>query len=169
MTLIPRLWSALLLGLLAGIASSATVLASPPPAIEGQAKIKQTLCPVMGGEIDSSIYTDIQGQRVYHCCGMCSDRLKADPDRYFEKSAAEGVLFQNIQTTCPISNEDLEGKTVFVDYKGRRIYFCCEGCVPKFEKDPDGVLQRMDESTGSTDGDAQESGGMMQMHDTHKH
>jgi len=31
----------------------------------------QTNCPVMGGKIDSTIFTDIQDQRVYHCCPMC--------------------------------------------------------------------------------------------------
>lgn len=25
---------------------------------------------------------------------------------------------------------------MFVDYKGRRYFFCCGGCVPKFKKDP---------------------------------
>lgn len=25
---------------------------------------------------------------------------------------------------------------LFADYKGRRYFFCCAGCVPKFKKDP---------------------------------
>jgi len=103
----------------------------------------QTVCPVMGGKIDSTQYTDIQGQRVYHCCGMCSAKLKADPDKYFKQAAAEGVLFENIQTTCPVSGKKLESKTEFVDYQGRRIYFCCDQCPPKFMKDPQAYLAKM--------------------------
>ena len=104
----------------------------------------QTLCPVMGGKIDSTVYTDIQGQRVYHCCPMCSSTLVEDPDTFFKKAAADGVMFENIQTTCPISGEALEDKSVYVDYEGRRIAFCCEKCVATFNKDPQKVLSKMD-------------------------
>ena len=41
----------------------------------------QPLCPVLGGKIDSTFYTDIRGKRVYHCCPMCSKKMKADPDK----------------------------------------------------------------------------------------
>jgi YHS domain-containing protein len=104
----------------------------------------QTHCPVMGGKIDSTVYTDIQGQRVYHCCPMCSAKLKADPDKYFKKAAAEGVLFENIQTTCPVSGKKLENKSIYADYEGRRIAFCSENCRVAFNEDPGKYLQRMD-------------------------
>jgi len=29
------------------------------------------------------------------------------------------------------------GKTIFVDYAGRRIYFCCPACVDVFKRDPE--------------------------------
>jgi YHS domain-containing protein len=104
----------------------------------------QTVCPVMGGKIDSAYYTDIQGQRVYHCCPMCSKKLKADPDKYFKKAAEQGVLFENIQTTCPVSGEKLEDKSVYTDYEGRRIYFCCKKCRGTFAKDPAKYLEKLD-------------------------
>ncbi len=104
----------------------------------------QTLCPVMGGEIDSSAYIDIQGQRVYFCCPMCSKKMKADPDTYFKKAAEAGVLFENVQTTCPVSGKELDKKEIYTDYEGRRIYFCCEGCVATFNKDPQKFLSAMD-------------------------
>lgn len=104
----------------------------------------QTLCPVMGGKIDSSAYTDIQGQRVYHCCPMCSKKLKADPDKYFKKAAEEGILFENIQTTCPVSGEELTDKSVYTDFEGRRVVFCCEKCIAKFNEDPAKYLKKLD-------------------------
>lgn len=106
----------------------------------------QTLCPVMGGEIDSTIYTDIQGQRVYHCCPMCSDKLVKDPDTFFKKAAEDGVLFENIQTTCPISGEELEDKSVYTDFEGRRVIFCCKKCRGTFNEDPQKVLSKLDDS-----------------------
>ncbi len=115
---------------------------------DGSKELKQqTNCPVMGGKIDSTAYTDIQGQRVYHCCPACSAKLKADPDKYFQKAAKEGVLFENIQTTCPVTGEKLEDKSTYVDYQGRRIYFCCNKCVTRFNEDPQKYLGRMDEGS----------------------
>ncbi len=111
----------------------------------------QTHCPVMGGEIDSTVWTDIQGQRVYHCCPMCSAKLKADPDKYFKQAAAEGVLFENIQTECPVSHEVLENKDNFTDYEGRRIYFCCDKCVKSFAKDPQKYLSKMSVSDSESE------------------
>ncbi|MDH3889630.1 MAG: hypothetical protein OEV49_00985 [candidate division Zixibacteria bacterium] len=104
----------------------------------------QTHCPVMGGKIDSTVYTDIQGQRVYHCCAGCGSPLKKDPDKYFKKAAAEGVLFENIQTKCPVSGEELKKGKAYTDYEGRRVYLCCEGCIPMFEKDPKKFLAALD-------------------------
>ena len=105
----------------------------------------QTHCPVMGGKIDSTLYTDIQGQRVYHCCPMCSAKFKADPDKYFKKAAEEGILFENIQTTCPVSGKKIEDKSVYIDYIGRRVAFCCNTCREKFIKDPEKYLKKLDE------------------------
>jgi YHS domain-containing protein len=124
-----------------GFATDTTMTAKPavPPTLH-----KQTICPVMGKAIDSTVYTDIQGQRVYFCCGSCEKKLKADPDKYFKQAATEGVLFQNIQKTCPISGETLEDRTVFSDYEGRRVYFCCGKCKDKFTANPQEYLKKMD-------------------------
>lgn len=104
----------------------------------------QTHCPVMGGVIDSTQYTDIQGQRVYHCCGMCSAKLKADPDKYFKQAAEQGILFENIQTTCPVSGKKLGENKVYRDWEGRRIYFCCDMCPPKFMAEPQKYLGNLE-------------------------
>ena len=103
----------------------------------------QTHCPVMGGVIDSTVYTDIQGQRVYHCCPMCSKDLKADPDKFFKKAAKDGIVFENIQTVCPVSGEPID-KNVSLYHEGRQLKFCCEKCIATFEKEPAAYLSKMD-------------------------
>lgn len=105
---------------------------------------KQTLCPIMGNKIDKSFYLDIQGQRVYFCCAGCSDKFKADADKYFKKAAADGVLFENTQKVCPVTGDKIENKKAFTDYEGRRVYFCCRGCISKFAADPAKYLKRFD-------------------------
>ena len=108
--------------------------------------VSQTRCPVMGGKIDSAQYTDIQGQRVYHCCGGCSAKLIANPDKYFQKAASEGVLFENIQTACPVSGKPID-KTVFVDYQGRRVYFNSQKSAEKFLKNSAKYLAKLDDQS----------------------
>lgn len=110
----------------------------------------QTVCPVMGGKIDSSAYTDIQGQRVYHCCPACTEKLVADPDKYFKAAAAEGIIFENVQTTCPICNMDLEDKSIATDFEGRHIAFCNDRCRTTFAKDPQKYLKKMSVSSSET-------------------
>ena len=115
--------------------------ASAPPTKPSEFK-NQTHCPVMGGKIDSTVFTDIQGQRVYHCCPGCSDPLKKDPDKYFKKAAAEGILFENIQTADPICGMK-PAKEFFLYHEGRGLYFCNEGCKTTFAKDAAAQLAKM--------------------------
>jgi len=52
----------------------------------------QTTCPVMGGEIDPTVYTDLPGgKRVYFCCPGCIDKLLEKPEKFAEKLARQGV------------------------------------------------------------------------------
>lgn len=49
-------------------------------------------------------------------------------------------------STCIISGEPLGamGDPVIKQYEGREVRFCCESCVPKFEKDVAGNLAELD-------------------------
>ena len=111
----------------------------------------QTVCPVMGDKIDSSSYVDIQGQRVYMCCNMCKKKIKADPDKYFEKAAADGIQFENFQKTCPVSGEKLTDAKSSIYYKGRTVNFCCDKCIATFEKDPEKYLKALDSAPAKTE------------------
>jgi len=51
----------------------------------------QTMCPVMGGEIDKKFFADYQGKRVYFCCNACPATFKKDPVKYIKKLEAEGI------------------------------------------------------------------------------
>lgn len=114
------------------------------PALAGE----QTACPVSGETIDkaTSPHVDWEGQRVYFCCDKCPPKFKADPEKYFAKLAEAGVELENVQTTCPVSNEDLGGEMgdpVKVTHKGRTVKLCCNMCKPKFDKDPAKYLAKL--------------------------
>lgn len=57
--------------------------ATPPSATTDDTK--QTLCPVMGNEIDPDVFTDIHGVRIYFCCPPCIERFRNDPEKYLAK------------------------------------------------------------------------------------
>lgn len=52
----------------------------------------QTICPVEGGKINKSVYTDYEGKRIYFCCSHCIDEFKKDPQKYLKKMEDEGVV-----------------------------------------------------------------------------
>lgn len=47
------------------------------------------------------------------------------------------------QTLCPIGGGDIV-KNSFTDYQGKRVYFCCDDCKPKFDKDADNIIAKME-------------------------
>ena len=46
------------------------------------------------------------------------------------------------QTVCPVRGDKID-KSTYVDYQGKRIYFCCEGCDKDFKKDPEKYLKKL--------------------------
>jgi YHS domain-containing protein len=80
---------------LAAVGGAAPVRAgdeAAPPATATAAAVKlQTVCPVMGGEINRAIFVDHGGQRVYFCCNACPPLFKKDPATYLKKLEADGV------------------------------------------------------------------------------
>ncbi|MDY0109569.1 MAG: hypothetical protein RBT60_06485 [Candidatus Krumholzibacteria bacterium] len=50
------------------------------------------------------------------------------------------VIHAGTQTHCPIGGGEAD-KSVFEDYQGQRIYFCCPGCESPFLEDPEAHLR----------------------------
>ncbi len=49
------------------------------------AAIEQTVCPVMGGAINKSMFTEYKGKKVYFCCAGCKGKFEKDPEKYLDK------------------------------------------------------------------------------------
>ncbi len=59
-------------------------------------------------------------------------------------SAAEKPSSHEIaQKTCPVMGNPIN-PDIYVDYKGRRIYFCCKACISAFKKNPEKYLKVVD-------------------------
>ena len=48
------------------------------------------------------------------------------------------------QTVCPLMGGKIN-KNIFADYNGKRVYFCCAGCVDAFKKDPAKYIKQMED------------------------
>ena len=49
------------------------------------AAIEQTVCPVMGGAINKSMFTEYKGKKVYFCCPGCKEKFEKEPEKYLSK------------------------------------------------------------------------------------
>lgn len=46
------------------------------------------------------------------------------------------------QTICPVMGNPIN-KDVFVEYKGKKVYFCCPECKGKFEAEPEKYIAKL--------------------------
>jgi Cu(I)/Ag(I) efflux system membrane fusion protein len=51
----------------------------------------QTLCPIMGGQINKEFFADYNGMRIYFCCPGCDAEFNADPEKYIAQMRAAGI------------------------------------------------------------------------------
>lgn len=56
------------------------------------------------------------------------------------KAEPEAKTFNAI---CPISGEKVDPSAPTVEYKGKKIGFCCGGCIDKFKADPEKALSHL--------------------------
>ena len=53
------------------------------------------------------------------------------------------------QTTCPVMGDKISclilDKDIYMDYEGKRIYFCSNRCLEKFKKNPEKYINKMED------------------------
>ena len=57
-----------------------------------------------------------------------------------------GTACAKPQETCPVMGGAIN-KEIYADYNGKRVYFCCAGCIAPFNKEPEKYIQQL-ESAG---------------------
>jgi YHS domain-containing protein len=57
-------------------------------------------------------------------------------------TAQETVSAVTEQTTCPVMGGAID-KNVFVEYQGKKVYFCCPQCKGEFEKNPEKYISKL--------------------------
>jgi YHS domain-containing protein len=46
------------------------------------------------------------------------------------------------QTVCPVMGQPIN-KDLFVEYQGKKVYFCCPGCEEKFKAEPEKYVAKL--------------------------
>ncbi len=46
------------------------------------------------------------------------------------------------QKNCPVTGDPID-PNVFVEYKGKKVYFCCSMCIAPFNKNPEKYLSKL--------------------------
>jgi len=96
--------------------------------------VTNKMCPVSGGPVSEKYRAEYKGQYVYVCCEGCLTGFNKTPDEFVAKMSKEERELIAINETCPISKEPID-KAKSVENEGRKVYFCCDGCVSKYKKD----------------------------------
>ena len=68
----------------------------------------------------------------------CEKSEPAEPAKTQAVAAAEVIA----QKTCPIMGNPVN-KEVFTEHKGKKVYFCCAGCIDKFNAKPEDYVAKL--------------------------
>jgi len=116
--------------------------------------VVNTVCPVMGNKLSdpkavpAKLVREYKGKKIGFCCAGCPgkwDKLSdAEKDAKLAKldgqtPAPTPTPMQVDNTTCPIMGKKLSDRKAVAaklvrEHKGKKVGFCCAGCLPKWDK-----------------------------------
>lgn len=99
-----------------------------PDAGQPTAKKAQTTCPVMGGAVNTNLYVDADGKRVYFCCKGCPEEFKKDPAKYISKLEKEGVTLEKTPANASAKDPTTKPEAASAQGEGQSGHKGCGGC-----------------------------------------
>ena len=93
------LWTVLLIvGLMTGLALMILAQSNATNDQQGtQAKVPQTVFPIMKGKINLNVYADYQGKRVYFCCKGCIGDFNKNAAKIIADMESQGIILDAAQ------------------------------------------------------------------------
>ena len=58
------------------------------------------------------------------------------------QKAADAATAAAVQTTCPVMGNSID-RNVYVEYKGKKVYFCCAACRAEFAENPEKYVNKL--------------------------
>lgn len=106
----------------ANLAAEEVAVVFPTEIVE----VLATDCPVMGGAIDKSVNTIVDGRLYYFCCGGCINSFEAEPAKFQDKlkdAATRTLKVTNVAGKCPVSGLEASLKFFKIDEEAATITF----------------------------------------------
>lgn len=108
----------------------------------------QVLCPVTGKVVDRKVYVEGDDDRIYF----------ADEDAKKKWNGADQGMRNRLeeqcftyQPLCPIGGEMVDPASS-AEIDGKKVYFCCDGCIEKFKKNQAENMKKLDETIKANKG-----------------
>lgn len=99
-------------------------------------QMTQVGCPYSGKAVNPEATLEVAGSKVGFCCNGCKGKTeKASDEDKLAMVFGEIAKGFTLQTECPVSGKAIKS-TVSAEHEGQKVYFCCEGCVDGFKKEP---------------------------------
>lgn len=106
-------------------------------------QVVQVACPISGRDANKDVTVESGNAKVSFCCKNCLAK--------YDKADDEGklkLLFGDLdkgftrQVKCPVSGKPIN-PAASIEYEGKKVYFCCEGCPNAFKADPQKYLAKL--------------------------
>ena len=89
-----------------------------------------------------SMHPEVISDKPGKCpkCGMDLVPLKSEKDVNTMAAAMSADIEQKM---CPVLANMPIDKNIWVEYQGKKVYFCCADCKAKFQKEPEKYLSKL--------------------------
>jgi YHS domain-containing protein len=94
---------------------------------------------VKGFTKSMTVAVAVLGLAVAGCCCLAGDDESEPAPSQEMSSTADGASAETgtvAQARCPVMGGPIN-EDIYADHEGRRVYFCCEGCIATFKRDPE--------------------------------
>jgi YHS domain-containing protein len=106
-------------------------------------QIAQVACPVTGKPINKEMMAEMGQAKVGFCCEKCLAKFNAaDDDGKLKLVFADLDKGFTRQTKCPVSGKPISAEFT-VEYREKKVYFCCPRCPAAFQADPAKFLAKL--------------------------
>jgi YHS domain-containing protein len=108
-------------------------------------QVAQVACPLTGKKMDKDHTAKAGEAEIAFCCEKCQAKYEKASDEEKLKMAFAGKDFNQgftRQTKCPVSGKPINPEHS-VEYKGKKVYFCCPNCPAAFEKNPEKYVDKL--------------------------
>jgi YHS domain-containing protein len=108
-------------------------------------QVVQVACPITGKSVSKDHMVEAGMTKVGLCCEKCEAAYtKANDEEKLKMLFAKAAFDKGFthQTMCPVSGKPID-PSHSVEYKGKKVYFCCPNCPAAFEKDPEKYVDKL--------------------------